>query len=161
VLKYWGAGASDHPLVKTMVKSAAKSETSRVPGVELWRKILLQIPTLFGRLVLLASLRDPETGHYYHQDLAQSIGAEEADRSLCNSHHQIFQQWLGFSLSEQRSDLDEFLSFGAAPRYALPYRKLVPFTAREVERQLYLTDLETLLELLKFEHGGAFSIPEA
>jgi hypothetical protein len=30
-----------------------------------------------------------------------------------------------------------------------------------VERQLYLTDLETLLELLRFEHGGAYSVPEA
>ena len=103
----------------------------------------------------------PATGHYYHQGLAQSLGTEDADRSLCNCHHQVFQQWLGFSLEEQKSDLDEYLRFGSAPRYALPYRKLVPATAREVERQLYLTDLETLLELLKFERGGAFAIPEA
>jgi hypothetical protein len=138
-----------------------KSQSARAPGAELWRRTLLQIPTLFGRLVFLASLRDPATGHYYHQGLAQSLGAEDADRSLCNSHHQVFQQWLGFSLSEQKADLDEYLSFGTAPRYALPYRKLVPPTARDVERQLYLTDLDTLLELLRFEHGGAFSIPEA
>lgn len=122
---------------------------------------MLQIPTVFGRLVFLASLRNTATGLYYHKGLAQTIGPEEADRSLCNSHHQVFQQWLGFSLAEQRSDLGEFLSVGGPPRFALPYRKLVPPTARDVERQLYLTDLETLLELLRFEHGGAFSIPEA
>ena len=144
-----------------MGEFTTKSQTSRTPVTEMWRKTLLQIPTHFGRLVFLASLRDPATGHYYHQGLAQSVGTEEADRSLCNSHHQVFQQWLGFSLAEQKADLDEYLSFGTAPRYALPYRKLVPPTARDVERQLYLTDLETLLELLKFEHGGAFSIPEA
>jgi hypothetical protein len=138
-----------------------KSQLWGSPGAEAWRNTLLQIPTLFGRLVYLASLRDPATGHYYHPGLAQSLGAEDADRSLCNSHHQVFQQWLGFSLEEQKSDLDEYLRFGSAPRYALPYRKLVPATAREVERQLYLTDLETLLELLKFERGGAFAIPEA
>jgi hypothetical protein len=139
----------------------AKSATSRSPGNELWRRTLEQIPTVFGRLVFLASLRDPATGHYYHQELAHTIGAEDADRSLCSSHHQVFQQWLGFSLADQRADLDEYLRTGSAPRYALPYRKLVPNTARDVERQLYLTDLETLLELLKFEQGGAFSIPEA
>lgn len=144
-----------------MSEFTTKSQTARSPGTEMWRKTLQQIPTLFGQLVFLASLRDPATGRYYHQGLAQSVGSEEADRSLCNSHHQVFQQWLGYSLSEQKSDLDEYLSLGTAPRYALPYRKLVPATAREVERQLYLTDLETLLELLKFEHGGAFSIPEA
>lgn len=136
-------------------------ETSRIAGSELWRKTLLQIPTLFGRLVFLASLRDGVTGHYYHQGLAQSVGAEDADRSLCASHHQVFQQWLGFSLEEQRADLDEYLSTSAGPRYALPYRKLVPPMARDVERQLYVADLETLLELLKFEKGGAFSSPEA
>jgi len=151
----------DKPESRRVGGFTTKSQTSRVPGTELWRKTLLQIPTLFGRLVFLASLRDPATGHYYHQGLAQSVGAEEADRNLCSSHHQVFQQWLGFSLAEQKADLDEYLSYGGAPRYALPYRKLVPSTAREVERQLYLTDLETLLELLKFEHGGAFSIPEA
>ena len=140
---------------------STKPETVRVPGAELWRRTLLQIPTLFGRLVFLASLRDPTTGHYYHQGLAQSVGLEDADRSLCSSHHQVFQQWLGLSLPEQKSDLDEYLSVSTAPRYALPYRKLVPPTAREVERQLYMADLETLLELLRFEHGGAFSIPEA
>jgi hypothetical protein len=137
------------------------SKNPRVPGPELWRKVLNQIPTVFGRLVFLASLRDPATGHYFHPDLAQTLGVEEADRSLCSSHHQVFQQWLGFSLAEQRADLDDYLRLGDAPRYALPYRKLVPATARDVERQLYLTDLETLLELLKFEQGGAFSIPEA
>jgi len=137
------------------------SRNPRVSGPESWRTVLYQIPTVFGRLVFLASLRDLATGHYYHPDLAQTLGVEEADRSLCSSHHQVFQQWLGFSLAEQRADLDEYLRLGNAPRYALPYRKLVPATARDVERQLYLTDLETLLELLKFEQGGAFSIPEA
>jgi hypothetical protein len=134
---------------------------SQMAGTEIWRKTLNQIPTFFGRLVFLASLRDPATGHYYHPALAQSIGAEDADRSLCGSHHQVFQHWLAFSLEEQRADLDEYLRSSAGPRYALPYRKLVPPTARDVERQLYLADLETLLELLKFEQGGAFAIPEA
>jgi hypothetical protein len=139
----------------------AKSQRTPVTDSELWRKTLQQIPTVFGRLVFLASLRDPATGHYYHREMAQLIGAEDTDRSLCSSHHQVFQQWLGFSLADQRADLDDYLKPGDAPRYALPYRKLVPSTARDVERQLYLADLETLLELLKFEQGGAFSIPEA
>jgi len=43
--------------------------------------------------------------------------------------------------------LSEFLG---GPRFALAYRNLAPPTAREVERQLYITDLETLLELLRF-----------
>jgi hypothetical protein len=150
--------SSEQCRLADFLKASAASQTA---GTEMWRKTLHQIPTFFGRLVFLASLRDPGTGHYYHQGLAQTIGAEDTDRSLCSSHHQVFQHWLAFSLEEQRADLDEYLRSSAGPRYALPYRKLVPPTARDVERQLYLADLETLLELLKFEQGGAFAIPEA
>jgi hypothetical protein len=89
------------------------------------------------------------------------LGAEDTDRTLCNSHHQVFSQWLDYGLGEQKADLDEYLRAGGGPRYALNYRHLAPATAREVERQLYLTDLETLLELLRFERAGAFVIPEA
>ena len=73
----------------------------------------------------------------------------------------MFSEWLGFSLADQKSDLDEYLNLAGSPREALPYYNLVPPTARDVERQLYVTDLETLLELLKFEHGVAFLIPKA
>lgn len=126
----------------------------------MWRNTLSQIPTYFGRLVYLASLRDP-TGRYMHEGLVRLLGREEADRTLCHSHHQVFSQWLGFSLAEQKSDLDDYLRVAGGPRQALHYRNLVPATAREVERQLYLTDLETLLELLKYEYAGASWVPEA
>ena len=104
---------------------------------------------------------DATTGRYSHEALERILGSEGADRTLCNSHHQVFSEWLRFSLAEQKADLDEYLRATGSPRQALHYHDLVPRTARDVERQLYLTDLETLLELLKFEHGGAFWIREA
>lgn len=126
----------------------------------MWRKTLGQIPTVFGRLVYMASLRDAASGRYTHESLVSLQGAEDADRTLCHSHHQVFSEWLGFSLAEQKSDLDDYLRAAGSTRYALRYRELIPPTARDVERQLYLTDLETLVELLKYEQSGAFSTPE-
>jgi len=90
-----------------------------------------------------------------------NLPGDETDRTLRNSHQQVFQQWISSHLAEQKSDLDEYLRTTGGPRYALPYRNLAPASARDVERQLYLTDLETLLELLRFEHGAAFSIPKS
>ena len=127
----------------------------------MWRKTLSRIPTQFGRLVFLASLRDPLTGRYSHPLLSQLVGGEITDRTLCHSHHEIFSVWLGFSLAEQKADLDEYLMATRAPLNLVPYRGIAPATAHRVERQLYLTDLETLLELLRFEHDGAYSVPEA
>lgn len=139
----------------------ANSQSARTPGAVLWRKILFQVSTVFGRLVFLASLRDGTSGRYHYEALARILGPEDTDRALRNSHHQVFSEWLRFSLAEQKADLDEYLRIAGNPLHSLRYRHLTPPTAREVERQLYLTDLETLLELSRFEPGGASSIPEA
>ena len=50
----------------------------RSPASDLWRHTLSQIPTTFGRLVFLASLRDPNTGAYAHYGFAHRVGEEAA-----------------------------------------------------------------------------------
>jgi hypothetical protein len=89
------------------------------------------------------------------------VGGEITDRTLCHSHHQVFSEWLSFPLARQKADLDEYMVASRAPFDLVPYRDIVPTTAHQVERQLYLADLETLLELLRFEHSALYSGPEA
>lgn len=145
----------------SLAEYLANSRSARTPAAILWRNTLSQVPTVFGRLAFLASLRDASRGRYSHEALLRLLGPEDTDRALCNSHHQVFSEWLRFSLAEQKADLDEYLCTAGVSRQAFDYHHLVPPTARDVERQLYLTDLETLLELLKYEHGDAFAIPGA
>jgi len=133
----------------------------KAPAASQWRLMLAQIPTIFGRLAYLASLRDPATGRYQHSDLISMLGSEDADRALRHSHHQVFSQWLTFNLAAQKSDLDEYLRTSGGRQFPGYYRTLVPPTARDVERQLYITDLETLMELLRCERAGDAGIPEA
>lgn len=83
------------------------------------------------------------------------LGAEDGDRAISRSHQQLFAEWLAYSLADQKSDLDEYLSTVGGPRNFRHYHDLIPNTAREVERQLYLTDLETLMDLLRYEHVAA------
>jgi hypothetical protein len=82
------------------------------------------------------------------------VGVEITDRTLCHSHHHVFSEWLGFTLAQQKEDLDEYMVASRAPLDLVPYRDIVPATAHQVERQLYLADLETLLELLRFERAA-------
>lgn len=136
---------------------------------DLWRRTLSQIPSVFGRLVYLSSLRDPNTGQYNHYGLAQVFGFEEADRALRQSHLDAFAEWLSYTLEQQKADLGLYLAGLDGNRRVIldtwirtaPYRNLVPATAREVERRLYLADLETILELLKNEYGVASPDPDA
>lgn len=149
----------------SLAELAPNLQRNRVPADRMWRNVLLQIPTVFGRLVFLASLRDEASGRYRDEKLDSLLGPEDTDRSIRHSHYQVFSEWLGFSLAEQKDDISEYLRGASGQRSRLqsmmPYRQLIPASAREVERQLYLTDLETLLELLRAEHSGASSVPEA
>ena len=127
----------------------------------MWWRTIGRIHTHFGRLVFIASLREPLTGRYVHLPLLETVGNDLTDRTLRHSHHQVFSEWLALGLAEQKADLDDYLVSSQVGLEALPYRDLAPVTAHHVERQLYLTDLEMILELLRYEHRGAFSLPEA
>lgn len=145
-----------------------KGALERGAAADLWRRTLSQVPTVFGRLVYLCSLRDHNTGQYEHHGLAQYFGDEEADRVLRESHQQVFSDWLCFALEQQKNDLDDYLSALDSDRTKIlrtwirlaPYRNLVPAGAREAERALYLADLGAVLALLAAERGIPAMDPE-
>lgn len=150
-------------LYNTGVKNNGRIDgLERTASADLWRNTLSQIPTVFGRLVYLSSLRSPVTGKYEHHGLALVFGEDEASRALRKGHVQAFDEWLCFNLEEQKADLDLFLSSELGNKRAVvetwlsvrTYRTFIPSSAKTRERRLYLADIEALIELLKNVHGG-------
>jgi hypothetical protein len=143
-----------------MNRSSKEIPSNPGSASDLWRLTLARIPTGFGRLVHVASLRTPD-GAYDHGGLARMVGGEEASQMVRSSHLRVFQEWLTLSLEQQKQDLQDYLSELPGGRAAvlgrwlgLPaYRELLPAAAQEVERELYVSDLETLLVLLRHEYG--------
>ncbi len=146
-----------------MDSTQQKQSFDRDAAANIWRNTLSQIPSIFGRMVYLASLRNPNSGDYEHHGVAQFFGAEKANQALSDSHMEVFGEWLCMDLQQQKSDLDVYLSgLEGVRRIVLstwlrlePYRGCVPGAAREVERELYLADLEILLAMLRNEYGVA------
>jgi hypothetical protein len=145
------------------------SDLERGPAADLWRNTLAQIPTTFGRLVYLSSLRDQNSGQYEHFGLAQIFGHEHAAQTLAISHSEIFAAWLELALAQQKADLDRYLSgLDTDPGTVIatwirisPHRNLLPASVRPHERDLFVSDVSMILELLRSEHGVACPDPDA
>ena len=141
----------------------------RSAAADLWRNTISQIPTVFGRLVYLSSLRNPNNGSYEHHGLALVFGEDEANKALKNSHHGVFAEWLSFNIEQQKADLDLYISGLFEDKRVVvetwirlaPYRNLLPASVRGVERRLYIADFTALLELLKSANGVSAPDPDA
>ena len=112
-----------------------------------------------GRFTYVAGLRNENSGIYHHFTLALRYTDEEADCFLCGSHKEIFREWLNFPLERQRRELEEYLESSEGERAVVlqtwltstSYRNLVPTSAHEAERLLFISDLELILEILRNE----------
>jgi hypothetical protein len=136
---------------------------------DLWRNTLSQIPTVFGRLVYLASLRNSNNGNYEHHGLGLVFGEDEANRALKDSHSAVFAEWLTFNLEQQKADLDLYLAGLFEDKRLVvetwirlaPYQNLIPASVRGVERRLYISDLAALMELFRNVYAVAAPDPDA
>jgi len=126
---------------------------------DLCKNTLSRIPTVSGRLVYLATLRDINSGTYRHHGLITTFGRDEAVRALRESHQAIFQSWLNLTLAEKNEDLRDYLRALDDPQdevvdhwlQADIYRSYVPASAMQPEMELFCKDLKILLELLRNE----------
>jgi hypothetical protein len=140
-----------------------KGTLERGPASDLWRNTLSQIPSVFGRLIYLSSLRSLNSGVYEHHGLSLVFGPRAANEALKRSHQDVFAEWLMFDLPRQKSDLDLYLAGtvdqkGPAIDTWLrlhPYRNVVPAAARSADQQLFMVDFKAVLEVLRCEYDVA------
>lgn len=126
---------------------------------------LSPIPSTFGRLVLLAELRD-----YTADELAELLyGKEQIAAALQQKHRDIFFAWLGLNRASQVAEVEKYLADRSgnddraiaelAQLWAREkvYEKLRPTAASESERELFSSHLRDILQL---RHKGLDSSGE-
>jgi len=140
-----------------MPRFKLKGVLERSAASDLWKHTLSHIPTTFGRLVYLSSLRDATSGVYRHHGLSSVFGREESLKALRESHEQAFLEWIALTMPEKHAELGRYLVEIEEPVATVIdhwigskiYRTHVPASARTLERELFCRDLEALLELTK------------
>ncbi len=152
-----------------MFSKTENAPLDRKAGSDLWRNTLSQIPSVFGRLSYLSSLRNPNSGRYEHHGLALVFGNLEASKALKKSHREAFAEWLSYNLEQQHADLELFLSEQPEGKRTIlkawenleTYRNMLPNPVKDVEKKLYLSDLRAVLKLLKNTSGAGGLDPES
>ncbi|HVX66442.1 MAG TPA: hypothetical protein VHA11_07565 [Bryobacteraceae bacterium] len=129
--------------------------------LDAWHQHVAEIPSTFGRLAFLAGLKNTNTGRYTHYLLRSAFSDDDTDKIIRRTHLQVFAEWLSYTLARQQSDLNLFLSsveghrrqIMAACAVLAPHVWCIPDEAAEHERQLYLADLDAILQPIYIQYG--------
>jgi hypothetical protein len=129
-----------------------------------WLGDLFLIESLYGKLVYLAGLLDPNTGRYEHYGSGVTGSHVDANRVLGRWHASLFKEWSGYSLERKMADVRFYIAgLGPLDRVQFvdawlrlrPYKNLVPAAIQGPERQKHVSDFEAILGLLRNQFGIA------
>ena len=143
-----------------LIGTSGKEPHSKVIE-DVWRKTITAVPSDFGKLAYLASLRDVNSGLYHHYGLENVYSPEQCDAALRRSHLEVFYRWLEKPLEEQKDDLEFYLRGveGDLPtvlrnwQVLQPYLGYLPMEGQAAAREWFLSDLRIILDLLLAEAG--------
>ena len=115
----------------------------------------------FGRLIYMSSLRDFNTGEYYHQGLAHSFSEQAARAALSACHQEIFYRLTSSPLESLVAQVERFIrssphdwetTFNAWETLEA-YRVMIPSVSNRLVAELFRSNVRVAMEVLK-RRGG-------
>ena len=111
----------------------------------------------FGRLILVASLRDYNTGRYHHYGLETRYPEDAVDEALRRCHQRILEDLVALSLKDQTEDLLAFFEslkedparLVSAWQRLRSYQILPPEECHPLARELFVKNIEIILRVLR------------
>jgi len=143
------------------VESTESYQQTRKVVEDLTARTLAGIPTEFGKLLYLSSLRDISTGDYVHEGLVARYSREAVQQALGYCHQELFLRVLEMPLEQQEWDLRACLEgmegefWGKLRRWRESefYRLLIPSDSPEYLREIFLANVGALLDVVLEERS--------
>lgn len=164
-----GPGQALHPLVRQNVPDSEQLNVESLENYQQTRRVvedftaltLATIPTEFGKLLYLSSLRDLATGCYVHDGLAARYSQEAVQQALGYCHEQLFLRILELPMEQQERDLcaciegmeGEFWAKLGRWRETEFYRLMVPSDSPGYLKEVFLANVGAMLDLVLQEHA--------
>lgn len=136
---------------------------------DLRRRSLINYPRPLDRLIYLASMRDYNTGVYYHDGLASRYSPEVACEAMADCHKEAFRQLVANSLEELVDQLEAYMTsthtspgdFVAAWKGLEPYRVAVPVESDPLAAQFLFSTFKVALAILESRLRLPSAVPSA
>ena len=126
------------------------------------RALRVSLPNDLSRLIFLAILRDNNSGHYYHPEVAQRFSVEVADRAMLACHHQIYERVVALPLEDLTDQLDAYMATVRAPKERLieswtklrAYRATIPMDADPISTEIFFMKVGVAVAILEARLPG-------
>lgn len=119
-------------------------------------KSLGALPNSFAQLIFLSSLFDSYSGRYLHEGWVSLADSGQIHRLLQQRHHAVLADVMDLSVADLAGQIQEHLKeHGSQSRIARmwletePFREMIPAGCSTLEREFFISQVRTALELLR------------
>jgi hypothetical protein len=126
-------------------------------AADILRALTVSLPNDLSRLIFLATLRDNNSGHYFHPDLARRFSERVADRAMLACHQRVYKQVVALSIEDLTDQLDLYVTTVPAPRERMieswtklqAYRATIPIDTDPISAQIFFMKVEVAVAILE------------
>lgn len=143
-----------YPCTLEQVRPAQPGE--RDVAADILRALSISLPNDLSRLIFLATLRDNNSGHYFHPDLARRFSESVADRAMLACHRRIYKDVIALHIEDLTDQLDAYMATVPAPRKRLieswtklqAYRATIPIDTDSISAEIFFMKIDTAVAIL-------------
>jgi hypothetical protein len=136
-----------------------------VVAADILRALTASLPTDLSRLIFLATLRDNNSGHYYHPEVARRFSEGLADQAMLACHQNIYRRVVALAIEDLTDELEQYIATVPAPRERLieswkklkAYRATIPIDADTVSAEIFFMKVEVAVAILESRLPGQIS----
>jgi hypothetical protein len=145
-----------------MEKAPIEGFAQTVVAQDISRALNISLPNDLSRLIFLATLRDNNSGHYYHPELARRFSGEVADQAMLVCHRQIYEQVVALAIEDLTDQLDVYIATVPVPRGRLieswtklkAYRATIPMDTDPIAAEIFFMKVDVAVAILEARLPG-------
>ena len=143
-------------------KAPIEGSDQSVVAEDISRALNISLPNDLSRLIFLATLRDNNSGHYYHPEVARRFSGEVADRAMLVCHRRIYEQVVALAIEDLTDQLDVYIATVPVPRGRLieswtklkAYRATIPMDTDPIAAEIFFMKVDVAVAILEARLPG-------